>query len=109
MKLKTEIPPRKNGTLVLTGPNGVEYTCVLDEDGDLAVEVGDEEFAHQLIASGNFHPANQEDYDAVLAILDAGAESDDEDDDEIQSDPMAPPIEANTPLSPKNPKGKGRR
>lgn len=110
MKIEANIKPRRDGTVKAAfGP--VEYVFAADEDGRLVAEVGVDEHIADLLNTGNFIPADDEDF-AIAAAIASPEIGDDEDDEEMQggadvdpdSIPMAPPVEENTPPSRRKPR-----
>lgn len=93
MKLSTLIKPRLDGTVIVQGLDGAEYTFQMDETGDMTCDVPHEETIAKLLETGNFIPSDADGYAAALA---AGVH-DDEPDDEPVADLNAAPVEANTP------------
>lgn len=102
MKLQTSIKPRRNGSVVLTGLDGVAYKFEPDENGDMVCDVPHEPtIAHVLELSGDdFWPADETEYaeaERVLAELGSKNADDDGEDDADDSNPGGLPIESNTP------------
>lgn len=76
MKLETTIKPRRDGTVTAKCPGGGVYIFGADVDGaPCSCEVTDERDIEFLIGTGNFYPADDGDYEAVLRI---SARSDEE-------------------------------
>lgn len=106
MKLETTIKPRRNGTVTAEIGKAL-YTFTEDADGRLVADVSDESHVGALLATGNFIPADESDFQAgmaavqaVVGAVDVDADGDDdgseEDDDESVN---GLPLEANTPPS----------
>ena len=101
MKLQTNIPPRRDGTVTVLGQDRQTYVFAADDDGLLSGDVTDEATVAALLAGGRFWPANESDAEQALTLVkQAQADDEDEDDDEPED---APPVEANTA-----PKRRGR-
>lgn len=115
MKLQTSIPPRRDGTLNVTGLDGQTYAFAKGEDGELVGDVTDEATVAHLLAGGMFFPADPADFDAALELTKVPGDDDeqdgegqasgddqgDEDGDDEQGDMNAMPVEAATPPAPK--------
>lgn len=112
MKLQTSIPPRRDGTLNVTGLDGQTYAFAKGEDGELVGDVTDEATVAHLLAGGMFFPADPADFDAALELTKVPGDGDDEQDgenqasgddqgdedgDDEQGDMNAMPVEAATP------------
>jgi hypothetical protein len=117
MKLQTSIKPRRDGTVLVTGQDGVKYTFVAGAAGDLECAIEHQATLKHLLASQNFYPASEDDFSLALqmsqpagpgpdADADAGApdlgalaaKSDAELDEEgDEGDLSGLPVEANTP------------
>lgn len=102
MKLQTGIPARRDGTLKVQGLNGEVYVLRMDADGVLTGEVGDEATVAHLLGTGNFYPANPEDFDAAWRLAGDGmdADGDGDGDGDIEQAVGGLPVEANSPLKP---------
>lgn len=104
MKLQTSIPPRRDGTVRVLGPDRQTYVFVAGEDGELTGEVTDEATVAFLLESQNFWPADPEDAERALDLVkkpvDDGDGDDDDDGEDDEDAPPALPIEANTPPAP---------
>jgi hypothetical protein len=105
MKLATLIQPRTDGTVIVHGDNGKDYTFERDADGELSCDVDHEETVANLLAGGNFYPADAMDHEAALGLLQSGQDDGegesgdlDEDADEVPNGGM--PVEAESPLKP---------
>lgn len=108
MKLQTEIKPRRDGVVTLVGEDGKSYVFKADETGALVCDVDHELTIVTATRSGNFFPAFEEDEAAVMALAEKAAPIGDVEDDgeEEEPNPDAPPIETLTPpKEPKPPKG----
>lgn len=106
MKLQTNIPPRRDGTVTVLGQDRQAYVFVADDDGLLTGDVADEATVASLLATGNFWPAAESDAEQALALVKeaekaAQAEEGEDDDEDEPLDGL--PVEANTP-----PKRRGR-
>lgn len=103
MKLQTSIKPRLDGVVLVTGNTGCEYVFRPDEAGDMVAEVTENDDVVQLLALGDFFPADCADNPKALEILksvEGVVDPDGHDlEDDDQSDPNAAPIEANTPVA----------
>ena len=103
MKLQTNIPPRRDGTVTVLGQDRQTYVFAAGQDGELTSDVADEATVAHLLATGNFWPANEADHAQALALV-KQAQGDDDDEDEDDDEPEdALPVEANTA-----PKRRGR-
>ena len=111
MKLEANIKPRRDGTVTATfGP--VQYVFSADDEGRLVSEVGVEEHIADLLNTGNFIPADEEDFAIAAAIASPDLVDEDDDEEEMQggveidpdSIPAAPPLEENTPPSGRKPR-----
>lgn len=128
MLLQTSIKPRRDGNVIATGLDGARLVFAPNEAGELECAVEDELTIVHLIATQNFYPANEADFDGAMKLANAAASTEDEapgpagavdlatlaqkTDDELdleddEGDPNALPvegaaaglpIEANTPL-----------
>lgn len=109
MKLETSIKPRRDGTVKLSGLDGSVTVFTVQDDGAIVGDVTHEgTLVHLLTNRADvFWPADESDYAAAQALLDAqgqdadlrapGADPDD-DDDEVMLPPGADPlVEAKTP------------
>lgn len=104
MKLHTSIPPRRDGTVKVTGQDRQTYVFEADADGELSCDVADEATLAWMLATGNFYPANPDDAERALGLVKAATaavEPDDADDFDDEAVPDALPVEAETPPSPK--------
>lgn len=97
MKIETSIRPRKDGSLTASMPDGTRYAFAKDGH-NMVAEVDNEAHIAFLLASGNFSPADDSDFDAALAMVADG--SDDSDFDVV--DESAAPIEVATPVKSKS-------
>ena len=100
MKLQTNIPPRRDGTVTVLGQDRQTYVFAADDEGLLSADVADEATVAALLATGHFWPADADDAEQALALV-KQAQGDDEDDDDEPEDAL--PVEANTA-----PKRRGR-
>lgn len=101
MKLQTNIPPRRDGTVTVLGQDRQTYVFAADDEGLLSADVADEATVAALLATGHFWPADADDAQQALALVkQAQGDDEDEDDDEPED---ALPVEANTA-----PKRRGR-
>ncbi len=117
MKLHTSIPPRRDGTVKVTGQDRQTYVFEADANGDLSCDVADEADLAMMLATDNFYPADPEDANRAADLLqqadkadegqdagDSGADGDDSGEPEDEGDePVnenAMPVEANTPPAP---------
>lgn len=118
MKLQTSITPRRDGTIKLTGLDGVDYVFKADASNDVVCDIEHgPTIVHLLSTRADFFwPASEDDYAAAKVLLDDADvdidEPDDEDDDDDGDEPKLPPgadplAEANTP--PAVAPGKGKR
>lgn len=104
MKLQTNIPPRRDGTVTVLGQDRQTYVFAADDDGLLTGDVADEATIAALLATGNFWPADESDAEQALTLVkqaQAADEPDEDDDDEEAEGGL--PVEANTA-----PKRRGR-
>jgi phosphosulfolactate phosphohydrolase-like enzyme len=103
MKLLTTLKPRRDGTVVLRSADmKTAFVFSPDENGDLVADVTDEALVATCLASGNFQPADEEDFAAAEAMLkkieeEQAPKDGDDDGDDDEADPNALPVEANTP------------
>lgn len=103
MKLQTEIKPRRDGTVIATGPSGARYVFTADESGDLVCDVSNEADVAHFVGGESFYPALLDDQAKALEIVTRNQEPDDEADDGDQDDDGddfpadALPVEAETP------------
>ena len=103
MKLQTNIPPRRDGTVTVLGQDRQTYVFAADDEGLLSADVADEATVAALLATGHFWPADADDAEQALALV-KQAQGDDEDDEDDEDEPEdALPVEANTA-----PKRRGR-
>jgi hypothetical protein len=94
VKLQTNIPPRRDGTVAVLGQDRQTYVFAADDEGLLSADVADEATVAALLATGHFWPADADDAQQALALVkQAQGDDDDEDDDEPED---ALPVEANT-------------
>lgn len=107
MKLQTEIKPRRDGTVLATGPSGARYVFKPDEHGDLVCDVSDEADLAHFVGNEFFFPALLTDQAAAMEIVKRSQDPDGEDDGEPEDDededgddfPVgALPVEAETPV-----------
>ena len=68
MKLQTSIKPRRDGTVLVTGQDGVKYTFVAGAAGDLECAIEHEATLKHLLASQNFYPASEDDFSLALQM-----------------------------------------
>lgn len=103
MKLNTSIAPRRTG-VVLASHAGVTYEFRPGADGELECDVADQAAVAALLATGNFYPASEEDFESAMALARSAARANqgDEDDDNEDGAPVldAPPVEAAAPVQP---------
>jgi len=108
MKLETNVPPRKDGT-VTTQFGADVYRFTSDNSDAMVCEVSNPEHVAFLLSTGNFYPAYEADYAAAAALLKQNEDTEDPadvyDDDDDDVDPNAAPIESETPPAPR----RGRR
>jgi hypothetical protein len=103
VKLQTNIPPRRDGTVTVLGQDRQTYVFAADDEGLLSADVADEATVAALLATGHFWPADADDAEQALALV-KQAQGDDEDDEDDEDEPEGGlPVEANTP-----PKRRGR-
>jgi len=102
VKLQTNIPPRRDGTVTVLGQDRQTYVFAADDEGLLSADVADEATVAALLATGHFWPADADDAEQALALV-KQAQGDDEDEDDDDEPEDALPVEANTP-----PKRRGR-
>lgn len=103
MKLQTNIPPRRDGTVTVLGQDRQTYVFAADDEGLLSADVADEATVAALLATGHFWPADADDAQQALALV-KQAQGDDEDEDDEDEPEGGLPVEANTP-----PKRRGGR
>ena len=120
MKLHTSIPPRRDGTVTVTGQDRQPYVFEAGEDGELSCEVTDEATLAWMLATDNFYPASPEDAERAGALVETAlAQSNPDHDDGPDDGPddgaddgaddeaviaTALPVEAKTPPSAKKPR-----
>lgn len=101
MKLLTDIPPRRDGTVILTVSGGQKYTFADNGLGELEADITDEDHIAFAVSTQRFYPAD--DGDSVLASelvqqrQDKNDGDDEDADDDDKPDMNALPVEANTP------------
>ena len=101
MKLETNIKPRRDGTVTATAGKA-SYVFAEGADGRLIADVADESHVGFLLATGNFVPADEADFQAGMEAVKSvvGGDDDEVDQPEIDDDnPGGLPVEANTPPS----------
>lgn len=96
MKLQTNIPPRRDGTVTVLGQDRQTYVFAADDEGLLSADVADEATVAALLATGHFWPADADDAQQALALV-KQAQGDDEDEDDEDEPEGGLPVEANTP------------
>jgi hypothetical protein len=69
MKLQTLIAPRLDGTVIVHGTDGKDYVFRSDDSGVLVCEVEDESTLKSLLANEAFEPANPEEFESALAMI----------------------------------------
>lgn len=113
MKLRTSIPPRKDGTMIATGHDGREYLFRLDETGELIGEVGDKENVVFLCGYDNgsqFWPASDSDQEQVAAAIMAAEADPDGPEEAYQFNADAAPDLGGAPAEPQaEPEAKPRK
>lgn len=82
MKLLTSIPPRRDGTVIVTAKDGTRCVFEPGEGGELVGEVADELTVAELLNGGMFFPADPADYDKALALSNAHMPGGDDDGDD---------------------------
>jgi hypothetical protein len=115
MKLLTNIKPRTDGTVAVRDAGGKPYVFKRDEFGALACDIPDAALVASLLSrSGEFEPANAEDFEMAEALLRAKSKADgdeggeDDDGDFTEAPNGGLPVESNTPPEDK-PAAKARR
>jgi len=102
MKLTTNIRPRLDGTVKARGADGVIYEFKPDASGELVGDVTDHATIAMLVATENFIPVDEADFEQAFALAGGNTaepvEEDDLDDDLVMLG--AAPVEANTPPAP---------
>lgn len=103
MKLQTSIQPRRDGTVRAAGQDSQTYVFVPGPDGELTCDVTDDATVAQLLSTGNFWPADPEDFDTALSLAKSDEEEDEKeaDDEEDEVPEGSLPVEAETPPAPK--------
>lgn len=125
MKLLTEILPRRDGTVRATGQDGTVYVFAPDANGDLVCDVPDVAMVASLLATENFWPVDQADYENAVKLVqpvvktqaasaadgdqDPDEEDLDDDGDEDEPNMNALPVEGKTPPSDKPAKKVGTK
>lgn len=71
MQIETAIMLRKDGTVKVTSPTGVDYIFKPNDGGQVVCDVADEGDIAWLLRTDDFFPANEEDYDTAYAITSA--------------------------------------
>lgn len=101
MKLETTIKPRRDGVVKVELDKS---TYIFAEvDGRLVADVANDAHVGHLLATGNFIPADESDFDAGLVAAHAvtgAADAQDIDGDDDEGDEMPQgglPVESNTP------------
>lgn len=111
MKLVTTIAPRGDGTVIVHGNDGNDYTFESNGEGELVCDVECNDTIENLISTGNFFPFDSADYDAALQHLGKDTQGTDDDaqdgapdgvddldeEDEVTNGGM--PLEAETPAA----------
>lgn len=100
MKLHTSIPPRRDGTVKVTGQDRQTYVFEADADGELSCDVTDEATLAAMLGTDNFYPADPADAEAAADLV-VGQDEEADDEPEEGDDESALPVEAETPPSPK--------
>lgn len=100
MRLQTTIPPRRDGTVRLTGADGHGYVFEPDAEGVLSCDIEDAETLADLLAGALFFPADVADTERALELVRQVDEADDEGDEPGD----APPVEAKTPAAKRAPR-----
>jgi hypothetical protein len=114
MKIETSTPLRRDGTVIVSGLDGVSYVFKPDEESGMVVcDVDHEPTVAHLLRVGTFFPADEADHEKAAALIDliqspAGDDEDDgsDDDEDEEVDPNALPVEAGTPPAPRKKKAK---
>lgn len=109
MKLLTTLAPRSNDTVILRDAS-LKDPIIFTRDAEsreLAAEVPGEALVAQLLASGNFQPHDEADFDAADELLEKFAPKDAADNVQVNADSTGDdftevvngglPTEANTP------------
>lgn len=74
MQLITTIPPRRDGVVFATSPDGrKKFAFKPDDAGQLACDVDDEATVAHLLGSENFYPLHDVDFAAALALTNPGS------------------------------------
>lgn len=81
MELQTSIRPRRDGTVNVVGEDGVTYTFKTGADGVLSCDVADDATVARLLTLGDFYPANEQDFQAAVALAQSATPPSDDDDD----------------------------
>lgn len=101
MRLNTSIQARRSGTVIATGVSGARYEFKPGADGELECDVADAADVAALLATHNFYPADEGDFEAALALTRAQDQDDPVDANEDDAQALtALPVEANTPPQP---------
>ena len=90
MKLQTNIPPRRDGTVAVLGQDRQTYVFAADDEGLLSADVADEATVTALLATGNFWPADADDAEQALALVKQAQGDDDDEDDEDEPEDALP-------------------
>ncbi len=68
MKIQTSIKPRLDGTVKVIGQDGQKYEFVADQHGELCCDVTHKKTVAHLVATGNFWPADESDFDSAIQL-----------------------------------------
>ena len=86
MKLVTTIHPRADGTVIVHGNDGNDYTFEVNEHGELACDVACDDTVTMLVNTGNFFPFDSDDYAAALRHLGGEGEGEGDNDNDNDND-----------------------
>jgi hypothetical protein len=114
MKIETSTPLRRDGTVIVSGLDGMRYVFKPEEETGMVVcDIEHQETLAYLLRIGTFFPANVSDHETAASLIDLLPDSEGQDDDQDDDgdedediDPNAQPLEAGTPPAPRKKKAK---
>lgn len=108
MKIETMILARKDGT-VTADVGGEKYTFKADAGGALVCEVENPAHIAALVNTGNFYPADGEDFETAAALMDpVYTEADGSGSAEAEAEEAGEEIEATAEDKPASPAKSGK-
>jgi len=104
MKIETNVPARKDGTVRVAAPSGA--IVFVPVDGCLVADVDNKDDLAFLLALVDFYPADESDHDVAQALMEeAAADAPVDGDDDLpddDGDENAAPVEVPTEPKPKS-------